>query len=140
MLSVLGLPVLRGAACCCPVLRCAHDTQPQPPAHSARSIPHVQASAWTWFAATSYGPMAPPEYLMEGSWQMSYWLMSTVLTISYGFFAGSYLYSTCYVCRLRIPDRTGLALLGPLSRSLTASATLNADGGLLCLLQPRWWR
>ena len=33
-----------------------------------------------------------------------------------------------------------LALLGPLSRSLTASATLNADGGLLCLLQPRWWR
>lgn len=50
--------------------------------------------------------MAPPEYLMEGSWQMSYWLMSTVLTISYGFFAGSYMYSTCYVCRLRIPDRT----------------------------------
>ena len=70
-----------------------------------------QASAWTWFAATSYGPMAPPEYLMEGSWQMSYWLMSTVLTISYGFFAGSYLYSTCYVCRLRMPDRTILTSL-----------------------------
>ena len=63
----------------------------------------LQSSGWTWFAATSYGPMAPP--LAEGGWQMSYWLTSTVLTISYGFLAGAYLYSTRYVCRLRISDR-----------------------------------
>lgn len=69
------------------------------------SLSVVQASAWTWFAATSYGPMAPPEFLMEGSWQMSYWLMSTCLTISYGFFGGSYIYITSYVTRIKIPDR-----------------------------------
>ena len=63
----------------------------------------LQSSGWTWFAATSYGPMAAP--LAEGGWQMSYWLTSTVLTISYGFLAGAYLYSTRYVCRLRISDR-----------------------------------
>ena len=43
--------------------------------------------------------------LAEGGWQMSYWLTSTVLTISYGFLVGAYLYSTRYVCRLRISDR-----------------------------------
>ena len=107
---------------------------------SALSV--VQASAWTWFAATSYGPMAPPEFLMEGSWQMSYWLMSTCLTISYGFFGGSYIYSTSYVCRLKIPDRACRAPVGrpvahapPCARVWVryTNCSLRCRGGFVCV-------
>jgi hypothetical protein len=65
----------------------------------------LQAGGWTWFAATSYGPMAVPQYAAEGAFQMSYGLTAALLTVSYGFLAGVWFYARHYVCRLRICNR-----------------------------------
>ena len=67
----------------------------------------TNALGWTWFTGTTFLDGGDAG---EHSFQMSYWLTAAVLSISYGFMAFVHLYSTHYICELRVDDETTVTL------------------------------